>query len=138
MVPLIARDPNKRLVELFITEIFEKRHISDLPHFVDERIVAHIPYYPSRLKGIDRYQHFIQEYYNAFPSPTVTINELIAEEERVAVLWYIKGKHVGEFMNVPTAGPTIKLYIMCFHHFKGGKISETWMIDSGFWPSLDF
>lgn len=51
------------------------------------------------------------------------IKDLIADEEKVAVLWLLTGTHDGEFLGIKPTGAKIKTTVMNFYYFdKEGKI----------------
>ena len=70
----------------------------------------------------------------AFPDLTVTIEDLVAEGDLVAVRGTWRGTHQGTFRGVPPIGRRIELTSMAFWRIAGGQIRESWnLIDM---PSL--
>jgi steroid delta-isomerase-like uncharacterized protein len=62
----------------------------------------------------------------AFPDLTVTIEDLVAEGDLVAVRGTWRGTHRGMFRGVPPIGRSIELTCMAFWRVAGGQIRESW------------
>jgi steroid delta-isomerase-like uncharacterized protein len=62
----------------------------------------------------------------AFPDLTVTIEDLVAEGDLVAVRGTWRGTHQGAFRGVPAIGRRIELTGMAFWRVAGGQIRESW------------
>jgi steroid delta-isomerase-like uncharacterized protein len=62
----------------------------------------------------------------AFPDLTVTIEDLVAEGDLVAVRATWRGTHQGSFRGVPPIGRRIELCCMAFWRVAGGQIRESW------------
>ena len=70
----------------------------------------------------------------AFPDLTVTIEDLVAEGDLVAVRATWRGTHQGPFRGVPPIGRKVEFSGMVFWRIGGGQIRERWgLIDT---PSL--
>ncbi len=62
----------------------------------------------------------------AFPDLTVTIEDLVAEGDLVAVRATWRGTHQAPFRGVPPIGRRIELTCMAFWRCAGGQIRESW------------
>lgn len=62
----------------------------------------------------------------AFPDLTVTIEDLVAEGDVVAVRGTWRGTHQGPFRGVPPIGRRIEVTCMAFWRVAGGQIRESW------------
>jgi steroid delta-isomerase-like uncharacterized protein len=62
----------------------------------------------------------------AFPDLTLTIEDLVAEGDLVAVRGTWRGTHQGDFRGVPPIGRRIELCCMAFWRVAGGQIRESW------------
>jgi len=62
----------------------------------------------------------------AFPDLVVTIEDMVAENDLVAVRGTWRGTHQGEFRGVPPIGRKVDFSGMVFWRFAGGQIRECW------------
>ena len=65
----------------------------------------------------------------AFPDYSMTIDDMIAEGDKVFVLSTRRGTHEGEFNGIPPTGNKIKVYRFALYRLEGGKIAEMWALD---------
>ena len=63
---------------------------------------------------------------NAFSDTSSTIDDLIAEEDKVAWRWTFRGTHTGPFMGIPATGRTITLTGITVDRVSGDAIVERW------------
>ena len=62
----------------------------------------------------------------AFPDLHVTIDDLVAEGEMVAVRATMTGTHQGELMGMPPTGKQVNFQFISIEHLRGGKVVERW------------
>ncbi|HOS82607.1 MAG TPA: ester cyclase [Methanoregulaceae archaeon] len=62
----------------------------------------------------------------AFGGLHVTIEDMIAEEDKVTCRFTARGVHHGEFMGVPPTGKEIMMTGIEIFRIKNGKIAELW------------
>ena len=81
---------------------------------------THIPF-EKALEGI-------QMYWQAFPDLTLTVEDIIAEGDKVAVRFIGRGTHQGNLGGIPATGLKTEAGGIEIYHFKDGKIVEVWEI----------
>jgi len=64
---------------------------------------------------------------SAFPDLHITIDEMVAEGDKVASRWTFRGTHRGEFTGIAPTGKQVTLWGMSIDRIVGGKIVETWI-----------
>jgi predicted ester cyclase len=64
----------------------------------------------------------------AFPDGGVTIEEVIAEEDKVAVRFTYRGTHQGELMGIAPTGTQVTVSGMDINRIVEGKIAERWAV----------
>ena len=73
----------------------------------------------------------IIEYYvganKAFPDTVHTIDDVIAEGDKVAFRATTKGTHQGEFMGIAATGKPITWTALVLQRVVSGKIQESWL-----------
>jgi steroid delta-isomerase-like uncharacterized protein len=62
----------------------------------------------------------------AFPDGQFTVENIIAEEDLVAIHWSWRGTHQGEYMGIASTGKQVTETETTFYRIAGGKIAEMW------------
>ena len=60
----------------------------------------------------------------SFSERTFTVDEIVGEDSKVAILWTIAGKHTGDFNGLPPTGKRTSNTGSAFFTFDEGKIVE--------------
>jgi steroid delta-isomerase-like uncharacterized protein len=67
----------------------------------------------------------------AFPDLTVTIDDLIAEDDRVAKLWSFVATHKGEYLGIAPTGRRVTWSGITIYRVRAGKVVECiWRTDA--------
>ena len=88
--------------------------------------IAHFPGQPP-IHGIDGFREFTSAFFNAFPDLTTTIEDLLAEGDRVAVRQTWRGTHTSEFLHIPATGKQVTFTSTEIYRVSGGKLAEEWV-----------
>jgi len=62
----------------------------------------------------------------AYPDLHVTIEDLIAEGDKVVIRNTVSGTHQGEYMGIPPTGKSVTYNEIFVARFADGRIAETW------------
>jgi steroid delta-isomerase-like uncharacterized protein len=66
--------------------------------------------------------------HRAFPDLHITVEDLIAEGDKVVSRNSVTGTHQGEYMGLPPTGKTIAYHEILVCRFVNSRIAETWAI----------
>ncbi len=86
--------------------------------------VFHVPGRPEPMKGPAGYLAIIGMMRSGFPDIQWTLEETIAEDDRVAARFMMRGTHRGVFFGVPPTGKKIEVQAMNFYRLVGGQFVE--------------
>ncbi len=64
--------------------------------------------------------------HTAFPDFHITIEDVIAEKDRVVLRFNWSGTHKEKFMGIPPTGKHITVNTICIYRIEGGKVKELW------------
>jgi hypothetical protein len=81
----------------------------------------------TELHGLKELEQFFSRLYDAFPDIQYTLNDLVVEGDKAAVLWTWSGTHSGAFMGVPPTNKKMTFWELEIDRFIGGKQVECWM-----------
>ena len=63
-----------------------------------------------------------------FPDVVSTIEDLIAEGDKVVARWRARATHQGEYMGIPPTGNRVDFRGISVYRIEGGKIAESWNV----------
>jgi steroid delta-isomerase-like uncharacterized protein len=78
------------------------------------------------IQGSEEARKFLGMYLSAFPDMRVTVEDVIAEGDKVVSRWTIRGTHRGEMMGIAPTDEQIEIKGITIHRIEGGKIAEEW------------
>ena len=64
----------------------------------------------------------------AFPDRVDVIEDIIAEDDRVGMLWRLQATHTGNLFGIPPTGKKIDVYEIGFFRVADNKITEGWFM----------
>lgn len=120
---LMSTEDNKALVRRFYEEGVHN------PPLFDELLapvyVLHLPGSPP-ITGIEQAKQLMVAYTSGFPDLQLTTEDIVAEEDRVAIRNTWRGTHHGTFQGLPPTGKQVVFTGTDIFRFVGGKIAEQW------------
>lgn len=119
----MAIDP-KQLVRRAVEEIWNRGNYDALAQFVAPQIVIHSS--GEDIHGPDGIRQFYGGLRRAFPDLHFTIEDQLADGDRVATRWTAQGTHLGEFQGLAATGRTVHLTGIDIDRFVDGKVVECW------------
>jgi steroid delta-isomerase-like uncharacterized protein len=100
--------------------------------FIDETYAAdyvlHDPSLAQPVRGVEGIRAFMSAVVTAFPDARFTVEELIAEGDKVVQRCSVRGTHQGEFLGIPPTGNQVAIPFMIITRFANGKIAEEWQL----------
>jgi steroid delta-isomerase-like uncharacterized protein len=117
-------DANKALVRRFIDEIF----VRGRPEAVDELLADDFVSHTWRATGDGKgdLKRAIDRLSNVLANVSFTVEDVIAEGDRVAVRVTAQATQVGQFMGVPPSGKSYSIGEIHIFRVRDGKVTEHW------------
>jgi len=78
------------------------------------------------VRGIKNVKKSTSEEFTAFPDLHFTIDDMVAEGDKVVMRITMTGTHKGEYMGAPPTNKKITIRAIAIERFAGGKIVEEW------------
>jgi len=113
---------NKAIFRRIVEEGFNKGNLA----IVDELVATDHVNHTDNVHGPEEYKQFITMYRTAFPDLHMTIEDQIAEGDKVVNRWTSRGTHKGDLMGIPPTGKQTTVTGMYVARIIGGKIVEEW------------
>ena len=81
---------------------------------------------PDQESGLEGYKGIVATLRSAFPDYTITIEDQVAEGDKVVTRWRARGIHRGPYVGVAPTGREIWLFGIHIHRLERGRIVELW------------
>jgi steroid delta-isomerase-like uncharacterized protein len=122
-------ETNKIVSRRFFEEVFSKGKLNVLDEIIAK---DHVNSGPGTLPGLpngpEGAKQLVTVYRNAFPDIRFTIDEQIAEGDKVVTRWSADGTHKGELAGIPPTNKTSTVSGVVVDRLANGKIAESWGI----------
>jgi steroid delta-isomerase-like uncharacterized protein len=119
-------ESNKQISRRF-TELFG----TDDPTLADAVFAADVVFHGAvpdgDLRGIEAVKDFIAAYRAAFPDANSTVEDQVAEGDRVVTRWRARGTHAGPLGGMPPTGRPFDIAGMTIERLAEGRIAEIWV-----------
>lgn len=123
-------DANKALVRRLFEEVFPSGDPAALRDLVAEQIIDHDPM-PGQPAGVGGIEYVVSTLRTAQPDLRFTVDDLVAEADRVAIRWTLRGTNTGPMFGQPPSGEPVEQTAIAIFRIADGKIAERW---AGFRP----
>lgn len=119
-------ETTKAIARRFFEEIWNRGNLAAADELLAPHVVLHIPGQPEAdIMGLAAYKVRVITYLRtAFPDLQSTIEEMVAEEDKVAVRWTWRATHRGEFWGIAPTGKQIAYEGISILRLADGKIVD--------------
>jgi len=119
----MSTEENKANVRRAV-EASNQKNLAAFDALCASEIIFH---HPSRtLQGLQAYKQYLSMLFTAFPDAHTTIDDLIAEGDRVVVRQTFHGTHQGELIGIPPTGKQVSVTGIDIFRIANGKAVEQW------------
>jgi steroid delta-isomerase-like uncharacterized protein len=115
---------NKALVRC-LYELLNKKELDAAYEYFAPDFIFHSP---AGDLSLTQMKQLDTDFYAAFPDMSVTVEETVAEGDRVSVRVTYRGTHRGEFIGIAPTGKTIDITNANTLKISGGKFIEGWNV----------
>jgi steroid delta-isomerase-like uncharacterized protein len=123
----MSSEQNKALVKRFVEEIFNKGDLSKIPEVIAPNWVNIDPAVPP-MSGLEGARQLVGMFRTGFPDFHMVVDEMIADENAVAINFNVNGTNTGEMMGMPPTGKKIKVYGAGILRVANGKIVQNHVV----------
>jgi steroid delta-isomerase-like uncharacterized protein len=120
-------EENKALVRRFFEEVWNKGNMSVIDEIIDSDFVQHDPAEPEEMRGPEGVRQFVQTNRSAFPDFRITVEDQVAEGDKVVNRFRISGTHQGELEGIAPTGNQVDITGISIDRIEGDKYVETWV-----------
>jgi len=122
----MSTEQNKALFRRLMEEVFDRGNISLIDELFAPDFVEHEELPPGIAAGSEGVKQLSTMFRSAFPDFKATIDDMIAEGDKVVVRGTWSGTHKGEFMGIAPTGKRVSFGVIDIVRIAGGKFVEHW------------
>lgn len=116
-------EQNKKLVHQTFEAVWNRGEYG----VIDERLAAdYVGHSATEIHGPEGGKQFAAMMRSAFPDFEYTVEDEIAEGDKVVNRWVVQATHQGEFQGVPPTGKEVTITGISIYRIANGKIVEGW------------
>jgi steroid delta-isomerase-like uncharacterized protein len=119
-------EQNKELVRQMVEEIFNRGNLGLAGQFLAPDFVEREELPPGISSDREGVTQLTSMLHSAFPDFQATIEDIIAEGDKVVIRQTWSGTHKGEFMGIPPTGRSVSFGVIDIIRVDGGKFVEHW------------
>jgi steroid delta-isomerase-like uncharacterized protein len=117
---------NKELSRRF-TELFSADDEALADEVLAPDVVFHGTTGDGELRGIEEMKAFVAQYRRAFPDARSTVEDQLADGDKVVTRWRARGTHRGELGPMPATGREFEMDGVTIERIADGRIAEVWV-----------
>lgn len=117
---------NKETVKRYWDTIWNERR----SEILDEVLTPDVVYHGTSMSanGIEEYKELYRKFATALHDSRLTIEDVIAEGDKVVTRVSMRCLHGGEFAGIPATGRELTVDAITVHRLVDGRIAEEWEI----------
>ena len=122
------REDNKRLLHRWFEEVWNKGRADAIEEMFAEDGIAHglADETGAPVRGIAGFREFHSKFRGAFPDIVVTVDEAIAEGDKVAARCSVRASHSGDHLGFAATNRPMEITGLTMVRIHQGKIVEAW------------
>jgi steroid delta-isomerase-like uncharacterized protein len=90
-------------------------------------VVIHFPGMPEPIRSREAFEPLINMFAASFGDDHLSVEDQVAEADKVTTRWTWSFTHHGEFQGIPPTGKRVTLTGINLERFTGGKLVERWV-----------
>ena len=117
----MSTEENKALVRRF-AQVWNAGNLSIVDELAAPDLTVSYPLLPEVLHGPEAFKQALRQVYAAFPDLQATVEELIAEGDKVAARWTVRGTQRCDFPGIPATGKAAAWSGITIYRLAHGKV----------------
>ena len=114
---------NKTIVRNYIERVWNQHDYSAIDENIKMDYIQHSPNVPPDRDGVKAFFRMVN---SAFSEVQFTVEDMIAEGDKVVWRWTLRGQHTGTFQGLPPTGKDFTFSGISILRLEDGKSAELW------------
>jgi steroid delta-isomerase-like uncharacterized protein len=116
-------EENKAIILRYLDEVWNMRNRAVIDEVIAPDLIQHIRGVPPGPDGIHKFFAAIDA---AFPDAHLTVEDIVAEGDKVAWRFTVRATHTGPFRGIPPTGKAFTQTGMAITRMREGRMVENW------------
>ena len=122
----MSTEQNKAIVRQMVEEIFNRGNMSRADEFLAPDFVEREELPPGIPRDREGVKQLTIMLHSAFPDFKATVDDIVAEGDKVVIRQTWSGSHRGEFMGIPPTGRSVSFGVIDIIRIAEGRCVEHW------------
>jgi steroid delta-isomerase-like uncharacterized protein len=118
-------DANKALIRRVFDEVIPAGDLTAMRALVARDFLDHDPL-PGQPAGGEGAEYAVATMHGAHPDLRFSIDDLVAESDRVTIRWTMHGTHTGPMLGQPPSGEPVEFSAIVIFRIADGRLAERW------------
>ncbi len=123
----MSAEQNKSIVRRWVEGGWNGGDLALIDQLLAPDYVLHDPQAPVPITSSAAFKEFVTAYRTALPDMHMTVDDLIAEGDKVVWRFTARGTHDGPLMSLPPSGRPVVTTGIVISRFVDGKWAEDWL-----------
>lgn len=119
----MSTEQNRVLVHRRVEEIWHQGNLAAIDDLIAADFISN-----GQAIGREGFRQFVNVVRTAFPDLQFTIEDIVAEGDKVCVRYVGRGTQQGEFAGLPAAGKPVQFAGIDLFRIAGGQFAEEWLM----------
>jgi predicted ester cyclase len=119
----MSENENKALVGAYLKDVWVNHELDAIDRYMTADYVQHSTH---AAPGRDGLKAFFSGLWAAFTQQSFSIDDVIAEGDKIVWRWTMRARHTGSFYGVAATGKTITVTGISIMRVAGGRFVEHW------------
>ena len=120
----MSTEDNKALARRYIEEVFNQKNLTLVDELNSPDFVFHNA--STTIQGREPYKAYLSMILTAYPDLHMTIEDMIAEGDKVVTRLTAYGKHAGDMFGIQATDNDLEMKAVAIHRVVDGQIVEHW------------
>jgi steroid delta-isomerase-like uncharacterized protein len=121
----VTLEANKALIRRVFDEVIPAGDPTAMRDLMAPDFLDHDPL-PGQPAGAAGGEYVVSTMHTAHPDLRFTIDDLVAEGDRVTIRWTLRGTNTGPMLGRPPSGQPVELAAIVIFRIADGRIAERW------------
>ena len=117
---------NKAIVQRLYEEVWNRRKLEVIKEIISPSHALQAPNISGSSIGPEAYKRNVLAFLAGFPDLRWSIEDTIAEKDKVVACWTISGTHKGDYLGMPATNKKVSVEGITIHNVAGGKIMDSY------------